>query len=321
LKIRRSEFHPVWMPPGARPIRYSWKLPIAASAVVGVACAGGFAVLWQEPSATATAQAPAPQQAVSSAEEPPATGVRNTGRPPGPAFLADLRQGYDSRTQYLGDYDMNADWIKIAFKPRNVRFDETGMTLELVKTTGRLPFSGGEFQRTGWYGYGRYEVVMAASEDHGAISSFFIHTGAYHDDPHDEINFEFVGRSPRQLHLTYFRHGAEDSVNIPLWFDTAQADHLYAFEWAPNLIRWYVDGVKVHEVHTATAKIPIPTTSARVIANIWTGAGDTAEWTGAARFAHTSARYSCISHVPLGGSGPQCSDRFKPPPRPPEAAP
>jgi endo-1,3-1,4-beta-glycanase ExoK len=298
-------------------IRQSWKLPIAAGATV-MAGAAGFAFLTHQPS-VAVAQA-APQQSAAGPATSPGI-ARNTGREPGQAFLVDFRRGYDSETQYLGDYDLNADWIKIAFKPRNVIFDDTGMMLELVKTTGKLPFSGGEFQRKGWYGYGRYEVVMAASEDHGAISSFFVHTGAYHGDPHDEINFEFVGRSPRRVHLTYFSHGAEDSVNIPLWFDTAQADHLYAFEWAPNLIRWYVDGVKVHEVDAATARIPIPTTSARVIANIWTGAGDTAEWTGAARFAHTSARYRCISHVPLKGSGPECSDNFKPPPRPPEAAP
>jgi len=305
---------------GVLPRRVSWKLPIAAGVAIGLAWAGTFAILWQEPAVRAEAQAPTPPRAAS-IPATPASGGRNTGQPVGPAFLVDFSKGYDSKTQYLGDYELNSDWIKIAFKPRNVRFDDSGMTLELVRTTGRLPFSGGEFQRLGRYGYGRYEAVLSAAEDHGAVSSFFVHTNGYYGDPHDEIDFEFVGRSPRQVHLNYIRHGADNSVTIPLWFDTAQADHLYAFEWAPNLIRWYVDGVKVHEVEAATAKVPIPTTSARVIANIWAGAGKTAEWTGAPRFAHTSAKYSCISHVPLGGSGPQCSERFKPAPKPPETAP
>jgi beta-glucanase (GH16 family) len=94
------------------------------------------------------------------------------------------------------------------------------------------------------------------------------------------------------------------------------ADHLYAFEWAPDAIRWYVDGVKVREVSAKTAKVKIPTTSGRVIVNLWAGTGPSTGWTGEPDFRLTTASYRCISHVPIGKTGPQCSDTFKAPPKP-----
>jgi beta-glucanase (GH16 family) len=234
---------------------------------------------------------------------------------PGEAFLLDFRNGDDGANRYLSDYEMNTDWLKIAYRPRNIQFDKDGMTLALEKTGGRPPFSGSEYQRTAVYGYGRYEAVMRASNAPGAVSSFFIYTGPHYGDPHDEIDFECIGRDTHALHLTYFRHGESQSVNVPVRFDTAKADHLYAFEWSPDSIKWYVDGVKVHAVSAATAKVPIPTTSSHVIVNLWAGSGPTGDWVGKAQFTRTTAKYSCISHVPSGATGAQCSDTFTAPPK------
>jgi hypothetical protein len=262
---------------------------------------------------------PVPATVLSSTAESASGG--NSASSAGPAFLIDFAEGYDESTQSLGDYDVDTDLIQIAYKPRNVRFDETGMTLEMVKTIGDFPFSSGEFRRAGRYGFGRYEVVMTASEDHGAVASFFVRTGLRPGEARDEIDFEFIARSPRHVNLKYVAGGVDESVSIPLWFDTAQAEHLYAFEWSPTGISWYVDGVKVHEVNAATAKVRIPTRPARVMANVWAGAGKMINLTGSPRFVHTSAAYRCMSHVPTGESGAQCSDTFKPAARPPELTP
>lgn len=272
---------------------------IAAGVAAGLAAAGYFAFDPQRLSAPAAAD-PAPDAR------------RNTGSPAGPGFLIDLRKGHDDKTQYLADYEMDEDWIKIAYKPGNIRFGRNGMTLELIKTSGRLPFSGSEFQRHGTYGYGRYEAVLTASDAHGAVTSFFVYTGGHWGDPHDEVDFEFVARTPRQVHINYYKDGEDDAVDIPLWFDSSQADHLYAFEWAPDSIRWYVDGVKIREVAAPTAKPGIPTTTGRVIANLWAGTGSATGWTGTPQFRFATAAYRCISHVPVGRTGPQCSDTFKP---------
>jgi endo-1,3-1,4-beta-glycanase ExoK len=274
---------------------------VRVAAGLAVALAALLSVL-NIPAVDSASAKPAPKEAV------------NKGRPAGPAFLIDLAQGFDEMTQYLSDYSMDEDWIKIVYEPRNIRFDKTGMTLELTTRRGRLPFSGSEFQRNGTYGYGRYEAVLTASGAYGAVTSFFVYTGEYWDDPHDEIDFEFVARNPREVYLNYFRNGKNDPLSVPLWFDTSRGDHLYAFEWSPDSIRWYVDGVKIREVTNASAP-GIPITTGRVVANLWAGTGPSTGWTGKPQFRRAKAIYRCISHVPRDGTGAQCSDTFQKPAR------
>jgi beta-glucanase (GH16 family) len=210
---------------------------------------------------------------------------------------------------------MDADWIRVAFRPDNIQFNKEGMTISLLRTTGgKLPFSGSEFQRRGYYGYGRYEGVLRASPGYGAVSSFFTYTGPPFGDPHDEIDFEFLGRSPREVHTNYFKNGDDDAVDIPLWFDATQDHHLYVIYWTPDSIRWIIDGHIVRVVTAKDSKIGIPSRSGKLMANIWTGNGGTTQWTGVANFSRASTSYRCIAHVPLGKSGPKCSDTFKAPP-------
>lgn len=278
-----------------------WKMRVPAALALGAVAAGWLLFDSFDSRAAMTAVA-----------EPVPTQIKNTGSEAGDAFLMDLSKAVDPGSRYLAEYEMDQEWIKIAYRERNVRFDQNGMTLTLAKNAGRPPFSGAEFQRNGTYGYGRYEVVLKASDGWGAVTSFFTYTGEYFGDPHDEIDFEFLGRQTRSVYVNYFSHGEKDQAEIPLWFDASQGDHLYAFEWAPESIRWYIDGVKVREVDTTSARVKVPTSSGRVMASIWAASGSAEGWVGEAAFKRTTASYRCISHVPAGRSGSQCSDTFKP---------
>lgn len=241
----------------------------------------------------------------------------NTGRTPGGAFIIDFSKGFDSRTQYLSDFDVDSDWMLLIFRDENVRFDASGMTLRIERNSGRdMPYTMSEFQRIGFYGYGRYEVVMRSSNAPGAMSSFFTHTDPYHGDPHAEIDFEFIGAHPTAVHLNYFSQGANVPIDFQLWFDASQGEHLYAFDWRPDSITWFIDGVQVRQVTAETSSVPIPSASSRVIANTWVGNRKTEEWIGTPSFESTSAFYRCISHVPADQTGAQCSDTFTPPPKP-----
>lgn len=240
----------------------------------------------------------------------------NTGRPVGGAFYVDLRQGYDNNTQQISDWFMDAGWLEADFSRHNVRFDERGMSLHITRRAhGPTPYVSAEFQRSGFYGYGRYEVVMRAAKAPGIVSAFFTHTDNYLGDTHSEVDFEFVGGTPHQVHTNYFWDGASDAVDIDLGFDASAAPHVYAFEWLPTSISWSVDGVEIRRVDAATAAAPIPRAASRVIASIWAANKHATEWVGEAETAGTSALYVCMSHVPVGRSGRQCSDTFAPPPR------
>jgi len=271
---------------------------------VGAAAVGIFACRPSgDDSLTATAE-PLPELAV------------NNGRRPGEAFIVQPVDGYDPKTQWAADYTMYADWISTGYDPQNVRFFGGRIILNIEKRRiERQPYSGAEFQRAGFYGYGRYEVVMRPSNRTGVISSFFTHTDDYHGDPHDEIDFEFLGKNKREVQLNYFSGGvAGGPFNIVLPFEASKADHLYAFDWSPSALRWYIDGHLVKEVLAPEARVPLPRSTQRVIVNIWTAAGDAAKhWAGLPKFTAANASYACMSHVPLGKTGAQCSDKFKPP--------
>jgi beta-glucanase (GH16 family) len=240
---------------------------------------------------------------------PPA---KNTGQPPGRAFILRFDRNFEPDDQYISDYAQGEDWIATSYDPDNVTFDDAGMTLTIEKRKQRgKPYTGSEFQQTGNYGFGRYEAIMKGAKGSGIVTGFFTHTGPYFDDPHDEIDIELLGRNTRSVQVNYFTNGeAEGGRVVDLDFDYTAAYHLYAFEWAPDAVRWYVDGKLVHQVGVAEAKQPIPRASGRVIANIWTGAPGQYEWMGKPNYNVSSASFRCISHVPMGGTGAQCSDTY-----------
>lgn len=282
-----------------------WTWRIAAGALVVSGCVD----------APGASMSPGLMEMAAFAQLPPRPTVEaNTGRPAEGAFYVDLRKGYDDNTQQVSDWLMDAGWLTADFSPHNVRFDERGMSLHITRReNGPTPYVSAEFQRSGFYGYGRYEVVMRAAKSPGIVSSFFTHTDALQGDPHSEIDLEFVGNNPRQVHTNYFSNGVSDAMDIDLGFDASLAPHVYAFEWLPTTIAWYVDGVELRRVEASTAAVPIPTASSRVIANIWAANKHAVEWVGEADTKGASALYVCMSHVPAGQIARQCSDTFAPP--------
>ena len=169
-------------------------------------------------------------------------------------------------------------------------------------------FLGAEIQHTRTTHYGRYEVVMQAARGEGVISSFFTYTGPHFGDPHDEIDFEFLGRDTTKVWVTRFADGARLPGRwIDLGFDAADGMHLYAFDWLPDRIVWYVDGVEIFRVTSEETTLPV--TPGRIYINIWGGGPGQKNWSGnAPDDTQAQALYRCISFRPLGAEGTTCSD-------------
>jgi len=237
----------------------------------------------------------------------------NAGRPADGAFHFDLTKGFDRVNQVHSNWDMNADWLAVAYRPSNAKFGKNGLSLSARQEPTRIStYTSAEFQLVGFYGYGRYEVVMQAAEASGVVSSFFVYSGPDMDDPHDEVDFEFLGRSPRRAQLNYFGDARKDPGDIQLWFDATKGQHIYAFEWLPDSITWYADGIQIRRVTTKTAITPLPRTTGRVMVSVWAANRLSTLWAGEPSAAKTTAVYRCLSHVPMGQTGRQCSDTFKP---------
>lgn len=172
-------------------------------------------------------------------------------------------------------------------------------------------FLGGEVQRVRRTHYGYYEVEMQAGRGDGVISSFFTYTGPYFGDPHDEIDFEFLGRDTTKVWVNRFARGERlPGEWIDLGFDAADGTNIYALDWLPDRIIWYANGNEIHRVEAADRTLPnIP---GRIYINIWTGGRAQVDWSGQADPDTKSvATYLCISYRPQGEDAPMCSDRPK----------
>ena len=151
---------------------------------------------------------------------------------------------------------------------------------------------------------------MTSARGEGVISAFFTYTGPHFDTPHDEIDFEFLGRDTTKVWVTRFADGKRlPGKWIDLGFDSAEAPHLYAFEWLEDKIIWYADGRELMRVTAEETTLPV--TPGRVYISLWAGGEQQKNWSGIAPDDTVAvAKYQCMSYRPVGGDNRQCSDGF-----------
>jgi len=130
-------------------------------------------------------------------------------------------------------------------------------------------YKGAEFRTKQAFLYGRFEVRMKSAYREGMLSSFF----TYHDfsgglENWNEIDIEILGRYPNDIQFNTITAGQTNHVShYPLPFSPHEDFHIYAFEWTPNYVAWFVDGV---EVYRQTGEhIPTLNKPQKLMMNIW----------------------------------------------------
>ncbi len=130
-------------------------------------------------------------------------------------------------------------------------------------------FKGAEFRTKQQFLYGRFEVRMKSAYREGVLSSFF----TYHEfsggiENWNEIDIEILGRYPNDIQFNTITSGQTNHVShYPLPFSPHEDFHVYAFEWTPNYVAWFVDGIEVYRQtgpHIATLNKP-----QKLMMNIW----------------------------------------------------
>ncbi len=166
-------------------------------------------------------------------------------------------------------FDLN----KARFNPDNVRFTNGIMQLWFTKQKcDDRDFAGGEYRTKKNFSYGKYVVRMKAAKGSGLISSFF----TYEDPgtPWHEIDVEILGKDTKHVQFTRWIQPLQPHWNIAnLSFDSSKDFHEYSFEWMPDSIQWYVDGVP-----RFTATDIIPQKPQKIMMNLWSA--HWIEWAG-----------------------------------------
>ena len=151
------------------------------------------------------------------------------------------------------------DWNK-----DNIYYDENGVNFLLYKDADT--YYGSELKTLsvdGLFGAGYFSTVMKPSNVTGTASTFFL----YIDDPHDEIDIEFLGKDTTKVQFNYFTNGVGGNEYLyDLGFDASEEFHTYGFYWDISRIIWYVDEVPVYQ-----RNVNIPSHDMRIYMNFWNG--------------------------------------------------
>lgn len=155
----------------------------------------------------------------------------------------------DEDVWYISDGWSNGDWMETEWRRSQINLTQEGLglTVSPAPEGSRKPLGGGEVQTHETFRYGYFETRMRIPRDLGLISGAFTYVGRDGDKAPEEIDIEFLGKSTKKVELTIHENYRSTHKKIDLPFDAAEGFHSYAFDWQPGHVRWYVDGVMVHE--------------------------------------------------------------------------
>jgi len=241
--------------------------------------------------------------------------------------FVDHLDGYDTTRWFKADGWKNGSPFDNAWLADNILFDSGVMDIRLDdKATMGEPYASGNYQSTGFYGYGCYEASFKPVAAPGVVSSFFTFAGPFDNGgngSHNEIDIEFLGYDTWYFQVNWWAN--DDSYTggheylVGLGFDAEKEFHRYGFKWTSAGIEWFVDGTSVYNViDSAADPTPKETESLqKIMMNVWPVDDTAASWAGAFNYPGMPLHgiYDWVRHI----AGEDCSLAVAPalPPPPP----
>lgn len=139
-------------------------------------------------------------------------------------------------------------------------------------------FKGAEYRTKLSYTYGRFEARIKSAYREGMLSSFFTYyDGGGGIGNWNEIDIEIMGRYFDNAQFNTITPNQTNHVaHKPMQTSPHQEYHTYAFEWTPEYVAWFIDGVEVLKqigAHIQTLTLP-----QKIMMNIWNPAYES--WAG-----------------------------------------
>ena len=135
------------------------------------------------------------------------------------------------------------------------------------------PYRGAEYRTINEFLYGRFEVKMKTAVGSGIVSSFFTiddywANGQSSNSNWREIDFEALGNLTNAVQtniITAYETHHEEIINT--LFYPYESFHVYAFEWTPVSIKFFIDGELVRQDYNDY--VSTHNTGQKIMMNIW----------------------------------------------------
>jgi endo-1,3-1,4-beta-glycanase ExoK len=179
---------------------------------------------------------------------------------------------------YISDGWSDGAFQACTFSRSNLRVAGGMLDLRLTRAPERpTGFACPEIRTYARLGYGTYEARIRTAAGAGLNTAMFTYSGKPLTPVHDEIDFEFLGKSPGTVQLNYFVGGQGNHGSVPaLGHDGSGTFTRIAFVWLPESIRWYVDGRLVRE---ETGR-RLPSTPGQFFLSLWSAGAPSYDWLG-----------------------------------------
>ncbi|KAJ1736178.1 putative glycosidase CRH2 [Coemansia biformis] len=176
------------------------------------------------------------------------------------------------------------------FEPDYAKIADGKLVLEMPYDSKNNRGFGSTVDSSHSFKYGTVTArIKTASIAKGVVSSFIIRSNLVGD----EIDFEWVGKDPREVQTNFFYHDIlnyTNSKSFDVGGDTSAAYHDYTIVWASDSITWIVDGKKLRTLYRKdtydrkSGEYRFPAAEGRIGFSVWdggnSGAQGTAEWAG-----------------------------------------
>ena len=180
---------------------------------------------------------------------------------------------------YKSDGWSNGPWMANDWRANAIDSRPGQLTLSLQHSPAGSDheMASGEIRTHAFHRYGYFEVRMMVPRGPGIVSGVFTYADRNGAVRANEIDIEILGRDTRTAELTIHEGGQATQKKVRLPFDAAEGFHTYGFDWQPAFVRWYVDGIMVHEESGPAARRLVR--PQQLILNLW-GSRELHAWVG-----------------------------------------
>ncbi len=142
-----------------------------------------------------------------------------------------------------------------------------------IISVAQVVLKGAEYRTKDSFKYGRFEASIKAPGKEGMLTSLFTYFDGLPGDTWvsskwNEVDFEIMGRYNNDVQFNTITPGQGNHVRHQyVNFNPSLDYHTYAFEWTPEYVAWFIDGVEVYkqtEDHIKTL-----TRAQKLMMNIW----------------------------------------------------
>jgi endo-1,3-1,4-beta-glycanase ExoK len=174
------------------------------------------------------------------------------------------------------------------------------LTFEQRKA-GKRDYACGEIQTRKRFGYGTYEARIKTADGSGLNSAFFTYIGPTDKQPHDEIDFEVLGKDSGKVQVNQYisaKGGNEKLVDVEGGANAGFND--YAFVCEKDRLRYYLNGTLIQDV---TDPSKIPSNDQKIFFSLW-GTDTLSSWMG--KFDYQGPAKMQIDRVAFTAPGEKC---------------